>query len=728
MYQQHADLVESQALVAFEQTVIRNLPDSPEVNIGYVTPEYLSLLRSPLALGRHFSPDEGLHQQLAVTVISERLWQHLFQRSPEVIGKTLQLGAVSFRIIGVTSADFTEPAVIAPGQHTDLWLPWDFNPTWQLYKNWWGALAPDHHLLVKLRPGQQAAAVAQQLSTALNQRFKQETANSAYAQHFQQSSIRIELQPLAGAIRGDSAKPALLMLGGALLLLLIASGNISNLLLARAANQQQRLAIQLALGAQQRHLNQQFLAELAVLLSGSIALALVVAQAGIWGLQHIATAHLPRLPELNLYNPSLLLALLLMLLLCWLLAWLLSHQLNIRTLQQYLQHSGKGTGVQVAKNIRQWLLASQSALTVLLLVVCLQLLFAAGQQLQQPPGFQTRGIERIVLSHLDPAGKPPALAELLAIRQQLSEQPQVMAASLASSTLIQFNQQSVQDSLSHSLHSVDSIALESSYVDANYLPLLQARLSAGRHFSDAELIQSAAVVLINQTAARALEPDGNALDKFYYFNGDTRVQVIGIVQDFSLPAQTDPPRLWLADFFHFTPDLLLQYRADSRLNAIELNQLLAKISPDYKVQSIEPLTQLQARALFLPRLTLWLALSLALLSCSLAAIGIYGVVSYSVQLRRFELGVRMAIGARPVTVFLHILKDNLTPVVIGLAVALTALAGLWLWLQQSSFSLASSAFGWVIPVLLILGLTAATSLLSVWGIIRKPAVYALRGN
>jgi putative ABC transport system permease protein len=88
----------------------------------------------------------------------------------------------------------------------------------------------------------------------------------------------------------------------------------------------------------------------------------------------------------------------------------------------------------------------------------------------------------------------------------------------------------------------------------------------------------------------------------------------------------------------------------------------------------------------------------------------------------------MAIGARPNTVFLQILKDNLTPVIMGLLVSLVVLIGLWIWIQQTRYSLQTTSVGWLLPPLLIILLTVATSLLSVWKIIRKPASYVLRGD
>jgi putative ABC transport system permease protein len=128
------------------------------------------------------------------------------------------------------------------------------------------------------------------------------------------------------------------------------------------------------------------------------------------------------------------------------------------------------------------------------------------------------------------------------------------------------------------------------------------------------------------------------------------------------------------------------------------------------------------------RLAAYLTIVLALLTLGLAAIGIYGVLNYSVQLRQFELGIRMAIGAPPYSIFLQILKDNLVPLVAGIGLGLMSLAGIWLWLQQTTYVVEAKVASLLLPVILIISLIGVVALLSVWSIIRKPASAALKGN
>lgn len=177
-----------------------------------------------------------------------------------------------------------------------------------------------------------------------------------------------------------------------------------------------------------------------------------------------------------------------------------------------------------------------------------------------------------------------------------------------------------------------------------------------------------------------------------------------------------------------SPELLIKMKSGKTLSAIEINQAAAKFHSQLKLfnlrtteHALNVLTANQKTAAYITAV-------LALLAFFLAAIGIYGILSYSVRLRRFELGVRIAIGARPSTIVWRIFQDNLMPVVTGLISALAVLLMLWIWVQRTTYTMDSTVLGWVLPSLLILSLAAATSLVSVWNLVRQPASEVLRRN
>ncbi len=497
-------LVQQQALVAFGRDVVRNRDDSPELQLGYVSPEYFSLLQVPMAAGRALQQQDGIDQHSAVVVISDRLWQLWFQRSQAALGQQLQLGAVSFRIIGVTAADFIEPALLGPGQQTDLWLPWDFNPTYQEFKHWWGALAPDHHLLLKLSSGTEATQLAQQLSAPLNQAYRSAVDASPYGRHFVQSRIGISLEPLRQVIQAGSQSHSLLSLLGALLLLLIALVSLAQLFLARQHSRQQQQAIRFALGASPRQVAQQTFAELLLLLLISALLALLLSAWLLPWIRQWGQAYLPRMQELQLQLPLWFAMLALLVPLAYGASRFGQANARLPALQQQLQRSGKGSQAQHARSGRL-LLTTQALIATVLLLCCLQLAQHSSQLLWQAPGFEPQAVQQLKLNRVaDSASAKAPVAELLAIRSLLQQQPGVELAALTSSVMLDFNNQSVQDSLSWPDNAQQQLRLESNYSDNQLLALLQLPLVSGRYVTALEMQQQTGVVVINVTAAKAL--------------------------------------------------------------------------------------------------------------------------------------------------------------------------------------------------------------------------------
>jgi predicted permease len=686
--------IEQQALVAFQQDVIRNRDDSPELHVGYVSPEYFSLLQVPMAAGRALMPTDGLDQQHAVVVISDRLWRLLFQRDPAALGQQLQLGTVSFRIIGVTAATFIEPALLGPGQHTDLWLPWDYNPTYQAFRHWWGALAPDHHLIFKLAPQTDAAQLAQQLSVPLNQAYRTAVDASPYAEHFVQSRIGISLHPLRQVIQADSQSHSLLALLGALLLLLIALVSLAQLFLARQHSRQQQHAIRFALGASPQQVAQQTFAELLIICLTSAVLALWLSAGLIPWIRDWGQGYLPRMRELRL-ELSLWFGLLALLLpLAYGASRVKQAKADMSALQQQLQRSGKGSHTQHTRTGRR-LLAAQALVATVLLFCCLQLATHSSHLLGQAPGFSPQRVQQLTLNRqsADATARAP-LADLLAIRSALQQQTGIELTALTSSIMLDFTDQSVQDSLSWPDQAVQPLRLESNYSDGQVIPLLQIPLLSGRTFNAQELQQQATVVLINASAAKQLwqrQPKKNAarssadaasamVGQRLLLNGDTAVTVVGVVADLQLNAKAEPPRLWLANFYHFLPDVLLKYQSGSRyLTVPQLNQLLAQVAPDYRVQSAELLEQKMQRSQFLLRLSLVFSLLLSLTALLLAFIGYYGVLTDQLRLRRYEIAIHVALGARPAQLRRQLLRDYLMPVAWGASFASLCWAVLWYW-------------------------------------------------
>ncbi len=712
--------------------IIRGLPDTPQVRISYVTPEYLSLLQVPMALGRSFNVDEGLYSSVPVVVLSFITWQKIYKQNPEIVGKTLQIGEVSFKVIGVTAKEFIEPQFDGVSLPTELWLPWDYAVLDEDTRQHWGQFKGGQHIVGKLKLGQLPEIVSQALSKNLNTRFQEWLA----VQHHSgvDVSIGFELKSYQQAILGDVKGRILLLFAGALALVFIAAVNITNLILARVSNQQRNMAIQAAMGAQKSHLFSGLLAEILWLILLVMGFALAVSLVGVELLQTFANEQLPRVAELHLSWQSLVFTLAVGLGLALMFAFFVSRQINYHALNKLLQTSGKGTGVQISVKVRALLILSQVMFTAILLTASLQILFQSLQHIRQPLGFAEENIYRVSLNISSQTQLPISQQQkntLVAIRSHLLIHPKIESVSLASSAPIAYN--GLTDFLSKEPDYKNLEQNLSTFVDQDYLSLFGFKFIAGRNFTADNFRQGTHTIIINETLARKLQADGNVLNhRFYWRNGGSGGElneVIGIVRDLSLPGVPERSRMFMPFIAPFNEtELIIKLKPQQIITKQEMNEILAQVDSRFKVAALNSMTELHNELIAHAILTASLTAALTLLALSLAAIGVYGVLSYSVQLRRFELGIRMAVGARPNIIFWKVLKDNITPVIIGLLVAIVGLIGLWLWMQKTNYNMDTNVLGWLLPPMLILSLTGATSLLSVWQIIRKPASEVLRGD
>lgn len=349
IYQHPSDKLSDQALYGGSGfATLRDLPHSPSIPLVYTTPGYMRMYQMPLLHGRAFSREEDVGSQQPVAVISERLWRNQYNADPALLGQKIQIGQIGFTVVGIAAADFAEPKLFGPDTVHDVFLPWDFNQGFHQLTA--GGLSRNLYYLAQLNAADDRQAFEQEVRLQLDAMFQQ--ARSAANQAGAKFSVRFNATPLRQVLEGDSRQATLWMLAGSLVLLLIASANITNLILSRAARQQRTMTIQAALGAQRHHLLANVFAELCVLMAGALLLAFGIAQLAYLVLKLYAATTLPRLQDLGLDLPTLLFAFAISLLLTLGFAQLISRQINYRALQQNLQSSGKGSGVQISPHIR----------------------------------------------------------------------------------------------------------------------------------------------------------------------------------------------------------------------------------------------------------------------------------------------------------------------------------------------------------------------------------------
>jgi predicted permease len=736
-----SEKLSDQALFSFSYVgmTLRDLADSPQVQIAYTTPGYMRMYQMPMLHGRAYSTEEDVGSRQAVAILSEKIWREHYNADAAAVGRNIQVGNQFYKVVGIAAESFVEPRLTGPARQNDIWLPWEYAADSQTRP---GDISGAHFYLAKLNDPSERLAFEQALRTDIAQKYQEEISGIPSQAG---RSVRFNAEPLRLVLEGDSRSRTLWMLAGSLLLLLIAAANIINLLLSRAARQQRNMSMQAALGAQRHHLMAQILAELSWLMAGALLLAFVVAEGAYALLRNHAADSLPRLAELGVGVATLLFALATTLLLALAFAWLISSQINYRALQQNLQSSGKGSGVQISSRTRQLLIGAQVMLAAMLFICSAQVLLQSLQQLRQQVGFASSDRYQVTIDNISPAPDEnlpleqrraayrQQKNELMQVRDILQQHPAVQSVSVSNYPPISFDGYYGSANFIQSPEHRDELLFSRSvYTDQFYLPLFDIKLVQGRNFSAQEISTQALVVIINQTFAQQLQPDGNVVgQKLYSADASLVYEIIGVSSDHQLPDQwsaVETSRSYLTRNLGETANLQLQLKPGMQLDKTTINQAMAQVSPHYRAANLYSIGSNVDRVLLSNYLAAAVTCSLVVLSFLLAAIGIYGVLSYSVQLRRFELGVRMAIGAGPGTILRQLLGENLKPVLIGLALAVLALAALWLGLKQSAFSVQLSAGGFVLPLGLIVLLTVLTSLLSVWNIIRKPPIYALRGQ
>ena len=573
------------AMFAYEQDVIRHLADTPRANITYTTPEFMPLLGFTLELGRIFNEQEALNTHTPSAIISYQTWQTRFAARSSIIGETLQIGEVNFRIVGVLAKNNVEPEIQNPGRLTDIWLPWDYFPGHLANAKQWGLTGPDQHLLVKLNSAVDAAKLNQQWTTHYNDRFKTENASRSF---FNEITISFELNPLNKKLRGDSATLTLWLFVGAFFLLLIACTNIANLILARTVNQQRNMSINAALGAQKHHLIKAIFTELLVLSLCSALIAMLIAQGCYSLLRMISAENLPGVMHLSFDLASVLFCLVCAITLALLGAWLISNKIDFKALNNQMRTSGKGTGMQIKSSTRKALIFSQVCLATILLIASVQIFIGAFGVLSQQPNFTSENRYEVQLNQLFEPW--PTLEEasgyyrqrrqqLFDIAEQLRQDPRIESLSLTTGTPVN---ERLYTFLSADAAFTNQISVVGNLIDDHYFRTLNIKLLKGRAFTAQDITTQPNTMVVNQAMAQKIQADGDVIgQRFYWLNGQRTdpYEIIGVTENLNLPDQENLPRMWTTQRLErYLPAFVINVKQNQTLDAASLNKVISSYS------------------------------------------------------------------------------------------------------------------------------------------------------
>jgi len=623
-------------------------------------------------IGRTFLPEEERAGSAPVALLSYGLWQRRFGGSREIIGKPITLGSQPYTVVGVLPAGFQ---ILQPA---DVFVP--FKP--------WAATLPDDRnwhpgifAVARLKPGvsrEQARAEMVGITKRLEQQYPDfNTGTSADVIGLQEQMVQ-------------NIRPALMLLLGAVsLVLLIACVNVANLLLARAASRGREVAIRTAMGAGRPRVVRQLLTESVLLSLGGGLLGLFLAWASLGPLLKISAGSVPQVIPIELDRAVLVFTFLVSLitgLVFGIVPALRTAGLDLRgALNESSRGSTSGPG---HHRLRGVLVASEMALAVLLLVGSGLLLRSFSLLQDVPPGFQVDHllVADIPLSQTAYAKPEQRYQFFDRLVERAKALPGVRSAGAASflpvsggGSIIHFNITGHPPKTPH-----DYVAAGYRAVTPNYLETLGVPLLQGRLLTPADNEKAPAVVVINASMAKTNFAGENPLGKRIQL-GTTpdkdvpTMEIVGVVGDVRPGLGVDPQtEMYLpyrqADLVLpvFQLSLVLRTAADPQLQAPALRTALAEIDPNQPLVKVRTMEENMAATVAQPRFRTWLIAIFAAVALVLAAIGVYGVMSYTVTQRTSEIGIRVTLGAQPEDVFKIVVGQGLRVALAGVGAGIVA--------------------------------------------------------
>lgn len=652
-----------------------------------VSADYFSVLGVPAVVGRTFLVEEARVNSSPVTVVSHSLWRRRFNSDPDLIGKTIQLNGQPFEVIGIASENYR-------GMHleraTSFWIPVELygrlEPAASDYLesrgNRWlqlvGRLKPD----VSCTAAQAALAVI--ADRAAKAHPETNTGLTATVLPFDQGRVPPRLR---GAV---SSFFAVLMVLAALVLL-IACTNLANLLLARASARQREIGIRLALGANRVRLLQQLLTESLLLALAGGLLGLLVAR---WLSRFLAGFQVPMFGviPLGLEMDWRVLAFTLLMTFLTALAFGLIPALQASRVDAGFCLKGSGTLLYhgpLRFDLRNLLIISQVTLSVVLLVVTGLFLRCLNQAQVADLGLDA---SNVLLMSMDLERQKYSEARGREFCQQLTTRlsriPGVQAVSWASSIPFgDIGQSTVQVPGESSSDREGDRQIYYNVVGVDYLRMMGISTLEGRSFREDDRPGAVPVVVINQTAARRFWPGEMAIGRQMRIGGENRpmLEVIGVVNDTKAQFlwEKSAPQAFLPLHQHYQGELVLHVRTANpdALVPTALSEIRAQ-DPRLPIFDVKTMKQQIEATLFLQRMIAILTSAFSVLALFLAALGLYGVISYSVSRRTQEIGIRMALGAPVNTVVRSIVNQGLRLALIGLGMGFGIAAGFSLLLER----------------------------------------------
>jgi putative ABC transport system permease protein len=693
--------------------------DPEELKCERVSAELFPLLGVRPVLGRTFRPEEDRPGHTNFALLSHSLWQRRFGGDPAIAGKSIRLRDQNYTMVGVLPAGFS---VMTP--EVDVWIPLGlsaFEPR----------SANNRFLTViaRRRADTSEDRARMELETIGS---GMEKANPALNKGWRPSIFMLEKE-LVGNVR----QALWVLLGAVGFLLLIACANVASLLLARATTRRKEIAVRMALGAGRGRIVTQLLSESMILALAGGLVGMLLASGGVALMARLGQGGIPRLAEARVDARLFLFALCVSMatgILCGVAPALESSSAN---LSQALNEGGRsGTAGRAGRTVRSALVVVEVALAVLVLIGAGLLIRSFVRLRSVDPGFQPSGILtlRVPLS----GGRNNAAERRVAFFQQVLDRVATLPGVRAVGAVNGLPLTGLGVGSTFAVEGRPAPPAEQRpmgilrSVTPGYFRVMGIPLVAGRGFAESDTKPAAPVIVVNQTLARRFWRERNPLGGRLVVDTDGRTAaIVGVVGD------VKPDRLegedWPTIYNPYTqepvPTLTLVVRTGGAPLALAaaVEREVHQLDPDQPVADVRPMDAVMDRAVAGARFNTVLLAAFAAIAFLLAAVGIYGVISYDVNERTHEIGIRLALGAQPGNVLKLVVGQGARLAVYGIAAGLAAAWGLTRLMVTMLFDVTPADFSTFAAISVLLGTVAlAASYLPSRRAMALDAVTALR--
>ena len=698
-----------------------------ELDGADVSSEFFGILRVPPLRGRTFHPAENQPGAPATIVLAYDTWQELFGGDSSIVGRTVTVSGVARSVVGVMPPGFAFPEGAA------FWTPREYgsdfsatNVEFRLSNMWVPVLG-------RLRPGvsiDDAAAELTGVARRLEARFPESNAGVSFL-----------VRGLRTDIVGESRTPFLLLFAAVGLVLLVACANVTALLLARAATKRHELAVRAALGASRGRLLAQLLSEsfLLATIGGVLGLLMAAWTPSVLG---AIRPDVPRLEEIRMDGAVIAFTAVVALATTLLVGLLPAMHAARAAVAGALRSGARGTvGERGSGRIRGALVIGEIATAVMLLVGAGLLVRSLMQLIATDPGFRADGVAtfRVALpptTYDTPAEIHTAYAQLIDRARAVPGVQSVGATSRLPIATGLFTSRFLAEGWPEPAVGERGPVIGVRSVTSEYFDAMRIPLRAGRGITETDREGSMRVAVINEATARTYFPGENPIGKrLAWFSWDpaegaawTIIGIVGDIRHSSLDAEPHPEVYFPhAQLPLGSMSLVVRAAGDPLMVADDIRRVVREVAPALSAPQVQPLTDVLAESVARPRFVATLLASFAVIALILASIGVFGLLSFLVAQRTREIGIRLALGARPEAVVRMIVRGAVKLVAAGLVIGLAGALVMARGIRHLLHDVGPADPVTVVAVIALLGLAAAgASLIPARRAARVDPVIALR--